>query len=242
MAPSTKTRLMEVLVPALASILVALITTLSTLATRSGKLDQATQEAKNATEQAKDASNKAEGLRGALAAAGTPIGSILASPLTPDEFSQAAGDPPVFDPTRSKWALADGRQVVGSNYHTLWNGRPLPDLRGLFLRGMNAGRDDQFRDPDAVRVPGAPQGWSTAFPRAGLRTSNAGQHVHDYPGYGTGFVGRAAGQHASGGYPNPAFGAEPMTAGGMHEHDVEGGDAETRPNNASVFFYVRINP
>jgi hypothetical protein len=232
----------KVLVPALASVVVALITTLGALYASTSKLDEAKQSADAATEAAKTLTSQTDLIRAALAASPVPVGSVMSSPLTPDEFSQAAGDATLFDPTKSKWALADGRQVVGSTFDNLVDGNRVPDLRGLFLRGMNAGRSDALRDPDDQRLPGTSQAWATGLPKSGLQASTEGEHAHNGPQGSAGFVGGGAGAHASGEHAGPAYGATAMSNAGAHVHSIAGGDAETRPNNAAVYFYMRINP
>lgn len=61
------------------------------------------------------------------------------------------------------WLLCDGSAVSRTNYPALWavigtsSGAGddsttfnLPDMRGLFLRGVNGSRSDPFADPDAI--------------------------------------------------------------------------------------------
>lgn len=236
-SPEKKTfRISEFLIPALASVLVAVISTMGTIAVGSGKLDTARRQAEAATKGAESAADAATALRVSAERSPVPVGVIVASVLSMAEFADASGDPSVWDASRSRWALADGREVVGSAYRSLTGNTRVPDLRGMFLRGASGGRGDAFADPDANRVLGSSQTWATGHPRGGLRTDSAGEHNH--PGY----VGGGGGAHASGIHSGPAHGATPVPAGGGHTHQVTGGDAETRPNNAAVNFFVRINP
>lgn len=232
-----KQALLAVAIPAGASIIVALITTYGVIASTTNKLGAARDTAKEATAEAQRIAAQVEG----LAAAPVPVGSVVSSTLTRDEFAETSGDPAVFDPTKSKWALADGRQVVGSAFHRLTNGRRLPDLRGMFLRGANAGRADAFVDPDN-REPGVVQAWATGSPRVPFAAGAAGNHVHKGPNGVTGFVGGGAGRHATGTHGGPAHDAIAMTEAGEHVHTIGGGDGETRPNNMSVSYFIRINP
>lgn len=237
-----RSSLMELLIPAAASVFVALVTTYGVIAAGSSKLEQARQSATAATAEAKELTSRAEALGRALAASPVPVGSILSSSLSPDEFAQAAGDPSIFDPTKSKWALADGRRVVGSTYDELSKGKRLLDLRGLFLRGINSGRTDKWKDPDDDREPGRPQAWATGAPQqTPFAAAPAGEHAHNGPGGKPGFVGGGPGNHTGGPSEGPAYGAIAMTPAGNHTHTVSGGDTETRPNNAGVYFFVRIN-
>lgn len=53
-----------------------------------------------------------------------PIGTITPSMLTPTLFSDAVGDPSVFNSKRSKWVIADGEEdITLSRYGKLLNKR-----------------------------------------------------------------------------------------------------------------------
>ena len=60
---------------------------------------------------------------------GVPVGTIIASMLPPAEFLQEMGD---------MWVPADGRNAKPDRlYYKITGNSAVPDLRGLFLRGMN---------------------------------------------------------------------------------------------------------
>ena len=63
------------------------------------------------------------------------VGDIKQSILDETQFRTMLGSTEA-----DKWALADGRNVAGSEYHTLTGHTNVPDLRGSFLRmaGQNA--------------------------------------------------------------------------------------------------------
>ncbi|MCA9070299.1 MAG: hypothetical protein KDA84_15300, partial [Planctomycetaceae bacterium] len=90
-----------------------------------------------------------------------PVGTIVPSMLDPKQFWAANGDAAVFTPTKSLWAPADGRSVVGSQYGSSLRRRFAPDLRGVFLRGLNvtdgSPRRPPHNDPD-TRTVGSAQG------------------------------------------------------------------------------------
>ena len=69
----------------------------------------------------------------------TPIGTIITSVLNFDAFSKEVGQTPVADPTKSLWLPCDGRGFNLDNtnlqFHGLQGGK-VPDLRGMFLRGL----------------------------------------------------------------------------------------------------------
>nr|VFJ98120.1 MAG: hypothetical protein BECKLFY1418A_GA0070994_10791 [Candidatus Kentron sp. LFY] len=82
----------------------------------------------------------------------SPVGTIVASMLEWQKFAKVAGDKviliggkPTFDPKRHKWSPCDGRDIEGSELakHIPAKDAPgspryvAPDLRGVFLRGLN---------------------------------------------------------------------------------------------------------
>ncbi len=68
-----------------------------------------------------------------------PVGTVVASYLTPQQMKEHFGD---------EWVLALG-QVVSTKtaFYTITGKTKLPDLRGMFIRGLNAGRNDGKQDP-----------------------------------------------------------------------------------------------
>ena len=79
-----------------------------------------------------------------------PLGTVIASYLSPEEMKEKYKD---------TWVLCDGREVSPSSKFRLFTGvKILPDLRGIFIRGLNEGRDDGKQDPDGQdRVVGSYQ-------------------------------------------------------------------------------------
>jgi hypothetical protein len=153
------------------------------------------------------------------------IGDIVTSTLSEPQFLSIHG---------AGWVLADGREVPGTKYASSVSPK-VPDLRGMFLRGINAGRSDQYADPDGDRTAGSIQSESTALPKAGFTTTHAGTHNHAGR-----FVGNGAGAHQPGPSGGPAYDSQPIIPDGDHTHTVIGGDAETRPRNIAVYFYIRV--
>jgi hypothetical protein len=103
----------------------------------------------------------------------------------------------------------------------LGNGR-VPDLRSIFLRGLNTfdpsqpARDKNQQDPQPNRAPGDYQ--ADAFQK---HTHKYGTHKE----WGNGI------EKAFGAQP----GAEPFQTG------EAGTESETRPKNSAVYYYVKIN-
>ena len=143
-----------------------------------------------------------------------PIGSILSSMLPPDQFRNEQS---------KAWVLADGSLTEGTEYKKLTGQDRLPDLRGMFLRGMNQGRDDEFRDPDPNRKAGQPQG------------DEFKAHTHAY-GDGAPYRGGASGKRVDwNGYAATYKEYPPPFA------TASAGAEETRPKNAAVYFYIKVN-
>lgn len=143
----------------------------------------------------------------------------------------------------------------------------LPDLRGQFLRGVDhnhAGtptdpprdpdRDERdFANPDPLmelrgnlgNLVGSSQRYATALPRTSrFQTDNPGKHHHLDPTWGGGpgpfelAVGAARGPGNSDFVPE-----NPTSPDGAHTHAViSGGDEESRPANAYVYWIIKALP
>lgn len=139
----------------------------------------------------------------------------------------------------------------------------LPDLRGQFLRGVDRRGDGTeelpkrdpnresryaFLPPDAPNNPGnggnavgSFQGGATARPSTEFLTDNPGDHSHGDPTWN----GSAGPYELATLYRGPGghdYGADsaPTTTAGAHTHKIiGGGDPETRPVNAYVYYIIR---
>lgn len=158
-----------------------------------------------------------------------PIGTIVPSMLEPSKFAEAAGDP-----NRTTWVLADGQPIAAaSRYGQLSNKKKTPDLRGMFLRGMN---EKGGLDPNDHREPGDYQ--PDALQKHGHNTTvtdrPTGYQKGAYPRYdknGIGYTRDPDGKNA------------PILSVSVSVSDVTGANAadETRPKNVAVYFYIKIN-
>ena len=75
-----------------------------------------------------------------------PVGTIIASMLSQADFSNNYG---------ADWVLADGREIsTQTSYYKILGKKQIPDLRGMFLRGLNEDREDGMQDIDDARVAG----------------------------------------------------------------------------------------
>jgi len=151
-----------------------------------------------------------------------PIGAIIGSMLPPAEFYRQAELTSTYVPEKYTWVLADGRDVTRSEYERISNGkRTVPDLRGLFLRGINEGAKN---DPDGERLAGTVQLDSFASHNHGAILPRIAE-LDETPAYG----GIAAKMVAA-----SAKGSTPVSI-------ESNGGPETRPRNAAVYWYIRIN-
>lgn len=169
-----------------------------------------------------------------------PVGSIVAYGGDKDQLPE-------------NWAVCNGAEVESSKYpilaqklNSLWGAAAsgkvkLPDLRGYFLRGVD---DGSGRDPDAQRTVGSVQSDSTKMPNSSFGTSLKGGHDHNVPTW-TGVLGGnlEISTHQAG-FPHAAaldyFPAIPTSRVEDHSHDITGGDVETRPKNADVFWIIKL--
>lgn len=83
------------------------------------------------------------GLANGLLSIALPVGSIVDSMLTEDQFQLQLGNP-----SPATWVLADGRDITGTSLNLLTGQTNAPDLRGIFTRGKNNGRVDGNQNPD----------------------------------------------------------------------------------------------
>lgn len=166
------------------------------------------------------------------------------------------------------WAVCDGSQKDGSSNDwkqlyeaigTAWGGSGttfyLPDLRGMFMRGVNDGRTDGYRDPDASGrssfragansgdAVGAVQGDATARPNTNFTTTSDGNHTHDLSdgGFGNESNCWGSGSCSGGVYLGTQVDrGKTTTSNGAHTHSISGGgDNETRPQNAGVYYIIK---
>ncbi|CAM2008811.1 hypothetical protein [Acanthopleuribacter pedis] len=157
---------------------------------------------------------------------GLPIGAVIASVLPPDKFSMIANNEPYtnLDFKKFSWVLAAGQKdlPLTCGFVEKTGKTELPDLRAVFLRGINFGRDDVFSDPDKERIPGSIQ------PHA-LQS-----HVHPY-------FDRYSHDRTpkdNGNWP------EALRKDANERKETEpqaNASTETRPNNAAVYFYIKVN-
>ncbi len=145
-----------------------------------------------------------------------PVGTIIASIIPPDRMLVIG---------KEKWVLSDGRILSeDSEYKQVTGNSQIPDLRGVFLRGLNVGRKDAFSDPSGDRRPGSAQ------------SDELGSHNHKIGINGTDTFSMAPGGATQrlAHFNSDGYGAGPAKT------TEYSGTAETRPKNIGVFFYIRV--
>lgn len=185
-----------------------------------------------------------------------PVGTIIASYLNWTEFQiitqNNANNPagPFWTSRYSKWAPADGRPVPNSKFQTASSSASLPDLRGIFLRGLNtfdpsdepSAVDPLRRDPDS-RTRGSFQGEAFKEHNHHGRTGDdAPDHHHNMVGYvfNVDYGDDNTAENLA--VPQNNFNQPTTGANTRHRHPIsaEGGN-ETRPKNTAIYYYIRIN-
>ncbi|MCC7308173.1 MAG: tail fiber protein [Acidobacteria bacterium] len=167
---------------------------------------------------------------------GVPIGTVIASFLTWSEFEKATENNKdsggVWKSEFSYWAPCDGRAVSNSEFSSITSSPNVPDLRGVFQRGLNifdvegelGGKISAVqalnRDPQPGRVRGTFQ--NDAFKI----------HAHSYDDWGTPYLSDDGGSSR----PNECDGKIKKVT----DHTGESPD-ETRPKNVALYYYIRIN-
>jgi hypothetical protein len=118
-----------------------------------------------------------------------------------------------------------------SQYSRTTHKATIPDLRDLFLRGIDAKNS---------RAPGAIEGYATALPSIAFtgvaKAAGGNLHFNEFT--------NGADFYNVGGKDVPRSYAHAIDFNWAHTHAVEinaGGDAGTRRRNAAVFYYIKVN-
>jgi len=159
-----------------------------------------------------------------------PIGSIIASVLNYNSFLQANGLLVNGDMSKAIWIPCDGRILNASAYHNYGN---VPDLRGVFLRGINdfgvtytgvGNVSDNRKNPEDKQA-------------GELQEDQFKKHNHGINYY--------QGVHWD--FPSSEYAGavQPLQNGqgvGAGKPTTDAGTAtETRPKNVTVYYYLKIN-
>lgn len=130
---------------------------------------------------------------------------------------------------------AIGIRFGAGNNQTTFN---LPDLRGMFLRGANNGRTDEFKDPDAENRN--PNGLGIMDDAGSTQIREIQSHRHTSPP-GTHYI-NPNGNNTYTGYIDKPIVTSGAVAGGTPPSitwtEYKGGN-ETRPNNIYVNYIIK---
>lgn len=169
-----------------------------------------------------------------------PIGSIISSPLGYTAFNEINGIRPLtFNSEKSAWAPCDGRNVQGSKYGSKISN--VPDLRGVFVRGVNDMR------VDGVPVISTERKNPDNNPAGGFQQHAIQSHKHQV------FVNKntkdknisVANSNTAAYRASNDDNARYVMQGNNDEPSVGKtstfGGNETRPKNVSLYYYIKIN-
>jgi hypothetical protein len=158
----------------------------------------------------------------------------------------------------SGWLLCDGRSFNQSDYPRLFSAIStnwgstnssvsfnLPDLRGMFLRGVNLTRADSYQDPDKNLRSGSVGGNSANL--VGSLQTNALQNVTGNVGEFNSFAALSGGASGPFAITNHVKTGQGIPGGYSDWHDritfdlsrVARTSTETRPNNAYVNYIIK---
>jgi len=152
----------------------------------------------------------------------------LAYEITPDDHLFCDGSsirrvefPELFKKIGVKYGSVDGNHFN------------IPDGRGVFFRGFDNGRGI-----DTGRVFGTYQNDATKIPNIAFTTNASGNHTHlVYSASVTAGSGANTAGRADSGNPDLS---DDSGGAGDHSHSITGGgDAETRPDNITVNYYIK---
>jgi len=152
-----------------------------------------------------------------------PVGTIIPSMIPPHILLK-----PPYD---NLWYPSDGRKITKvSKYYEMTGQINIPDLRGVFLRGLNefdkgVQQSVEKGDPDGIgRIAGSYQGDQFA-------THNHGKTMMNWPDSGVGGNVR----------PNGGADQHPDHWNPRYVSGRNFGGKETRPRNVAIYWYIKIN-
>lgn len=177
-------------------------------------------------------SSKAYALENVSSNKELPIGTIVTSYLNFEQFNTATKNNEkspggIWTSNKSKWAPCDGRPIPTSKFQVLTSQTQVPDLRGMFLRGLNI--FDPYQPVPPISVDKADPEIRTV---GSYQSDELKSHKHTFS------------------YLKPK---QNDSNGGSSNHEVSDtdrptdgttnatGGVETRPKNIAVYYYIKIN-
>jgi hypothetical protein len=166
-----------------------------------------------------------------------PYGTVIYSMLPPKDFIKKNPDWMLMDggdsvTSRKVYGTATGAKEMfaASRLHTEGDVEDFPDARGLFIRGMNLGREVDSGDADGDRKVAVKQ--SDTFKK---HDHGGGVHGHGFTSSTTmnDWGGNVVVGGSAGGQPRAVSSSSKVI-------NAEGND-ETRPRNLSLYIYIKVN-
>jgi microcystin-dependent protein len=191
---------------------------------------------------------------------GVPVGTIIsfAGPKNKIPEGWALCDGSSQDGTSTQWKqLFD---VLGTSWGGSGNNFNLPDLRGMFLRGVNDTRADGLKDPDAATRTASNTGGNTGNEAGTVQADEFQSHNHNVtdpghthgitdPGHTHGIMSSSSdsegGSNDYGNNHNRTNNTFSATTGITVNSATTGvtiqtkGGTETRPNNVYVYYIIK---
>lgn len=160
-----------------------------------------------------------------------PIGTIITSFLNWEQFQKATDNNKfssnsLWNKKQSFWSPCDGRDVADSFFDNISNQPTTPDLRGVFIRGLNT-FDPYELDNGIAVVAESQKDTELNRARGSFQADTFKSHSHNYKG-------RNAGPYRSG------AGESHNQVESVETTSSDGGD-ETRPKNRAFYYYIKIN-
>lgn len=170
-----------------------------------------------------------------------PVGTVISSFLNFEQFNVATRNNEkspgqIWTSNKSKWSPCDGRPIPNSKLLALAAFTNAPDLRGVFLRGINA------IDPYYTVNPQNSQLNPEQRSIGEFQASSIQNHNHLISGsrgllyYTPNWLKGGDGGDFIGAIGTPGKGNRDIL-----RTDNDGGTSETRPNNVTVYYYIKIN-
>lgn len=165
-----------------------------------------------------------------------PLGTIISSTLDYKDLADILGETLPFDPKKSRWAPADGREIVGSRLGNRRN--KTPDLRGQFLRGRNSFYPT---DEPSEFSNGRDDGERHDIGHYSYQSQSIGNHIHTFSATPF-YVSTYSTNSVTGAILKNATAIETSTPLQSKVDETNEELSDIRPKNVAIYYYVKINP
>jgi hypothetical protein len=130
----------------------------------------------------------------------------------------------------SRWAPADGRKVPNSHFASITSAEKIPNLQGVFIRGLNS-----FDPQSGNTVPAEQADPANSRSAGSFQSDEFKSHNHSATVNGSNYAYKTGGMGIQSNKGQEVQWGNPSVSIGNN-----GGD-ETRPKNISLFYYIKIN-